>query len=410
MKRVRIGKVRFGIIGCGSVVYIAHMRAFQENADKAEVVATCDPSEERAKDVAKRTGAKAWYTDHKKLLKRDDVDAVLIASANYAHCEQGIDAAEAGAHAIIEKPLACTNREAWAIVNACRKAGVRLITGTNQRFWIQHEIAKQLVEQGALGKVVEGRSSLHETWDYYQGRDLKKLDRVAVSAWRVNPEEAGAATLFDQGSHRVDLVRWLLGSEVKRVVGFAKHTVTPVEYSPLDDVAWLLMEFENGSFGCASMDKISRAVSNITELYGTEGTIFTSSEALNPFQSVPLAIFIDKARSDELPEIVRKYRYPTNFWADDLFNERVGKPIDKRWITIYPPYEWSYSRMMSHFIDCLLHDKEPSVKPEDGARIMDVLCGVFKSMETGRWVDMPLREEVIPPMYRQKYKPPGEYL
>ena len=74
--------------------------------------------------------------------------------------------------------------------------------------------------------------------------------------------------------------------------------------------------------------------------------------------------------------------------------------MPKRWISIVPPREWSYTRMVNHFVECIKEDKEPKVKGEDGAWAMEVLCGVFKSMETQSWVDLPLKEEVIPPGYK----------
>ena len=99
------------------------------------------------------------------------------------------------------------------------------------------------------------------------------------------------------------------------------------------------MEFENGSIAAVSSDRFSPVVSNITEIYGTQGTMFLSSEATNPFQSVPLAIYSDNDYSwDELPDDMRKWCYPQNFWPNDV----IGKTVPKRWISISPPREWSY--------------------------------------------------------------------
>jgi len=66
---------------------------------------------------------------------------------------------------------------------------------------------------------------------------------------------------------------------------------------------------------------------------------------------------------------------------------------------VHPPREWSYGRMVKHFIECIHQNKTPLVKGEDGARVLEVQCGVFKSIETGGWVNLPLKEEVFPPGY-----------
>ena len=123
----------------------------------------------------------------------------------------------------------------------------------------------------------------------------------------------------------------------------------------------------------------------------------TSSDATTPFQTAPLAVFTDKDYNlEELPKIIKDYRYPQLFWAEDVIN----KPISKRWVPIYPPRESNYLRMLKHFIECIIKDKEPRVTGEDGARAIEVMCAVFKSMQTGAWVDLPLKEEVVPPYYK----------
>ena len=383
--------LRFGVIGAGSISYYVHFPSIKSLPD-AELIAVCDVNAERARDAAIKWGAKSWYTNHEEMFKKEKgkLDAVIIASPNAYHRDQAVAAAEAGVHVIVEKPLACTNKEAWEIVNACKRAGVKLMVGCNYRFWMPNEIAKDLIDEGIIGKPIMGRTALHEGWNLYP-------ETVAFSKFRYNPKEAGAGALFDLGSHKVDLLMWFLGSKPKKVVGIAKRLATPESKTILDDAVTILIEFENGALGCVTLDRFSPVVSEVNEVYGTEGTIYTSTEAGGPFRSVPLAVYTHKDYSWETcPDILKKYRWPIFFWAEDL----ISKPMSKRWVSIVPPREWSYTRMVNHFIECLREDKEPRVKGEDGAWVLEVLCGVFKSMETGSWVDLPLKEEVIPPNYR----------
>jgi predicted dehydrogenase len=159
-----------------------------------------------------------------------------------------------------------------------------------------------------------------------------------------------------------------------------------------------MLEFENGAQGYVSCNRFSPAVSQATELYGTEGTIYTTTDATNPFQSWPMAVFTNKEFNiDEYPEILKNYRWPELFWVED----RVPEHVRKRWVPICPPrHPNNYERMCAHFHDCIINDKEPLVSGDDGARSIEVMCAVFKSMETGGWVDLPLKEEVIPPNYK----------
>ena len=263
------GKIGMGVIGCGSISWLCHFPSIKA-IPELELVAVCDSNEEYARKAAEKWGAKKWYTDYRKMVENKDLNAVVIASANSVHCEQTIAAARAGLHVYVEKPMAVTNKEAWEMVRVCRENNVKLTVGTNQRFWLQHEWAKKLIDDGVIGEVKFGRSSLHETWHLYQ-------DNVAYSDWRLKPKQAGSATLFDQGSHRVDLLRWLVGSEAKRVVGVAKRVATPEDVCSLDDLSWVAIEFENGAYGFVTTDKFSPVVSNITEIYATEGMLFALS-------------------------------------------------------------------------------------------------------------------------------------
>jgi predicted dehydrogenase len=178
----------------------------------------------------------------------------------------------------------------------------------------------------------------------------------------------------------------------------AQRVAMPAEYTLCDDLAVILMEFENGAIGHISCNRFSHAVSQSTDIWGTEGTIHTATDATNPFQSWPMAVYTNKDYSrDTLPQILKDYRWPELFWVEDW----IANPVRKRWIPICPPRSPSnYERMCAHFMDCLANDKEPLVSGEDGARSIEVMCAVFKSMETKAWVELPLKEEVIPPNYK----------
>jgi predicted dehydrogenase len=384
-------KFGFGVVGCGSIAEIAHFPSIKKTPG-AELVAVCDINPETARQAAEKWGAKAWFTDYREMyVKADGLHAVILATPNNVHRNQAVAAAKAGLHVVVEKPLAVTNKEAWDIVNACRQAGVKLMVGCDRRFWTQNQWAKQLIEQDVIGQVLMARSSLHEHWVHYQ-------HHVAKTDFRLRADVAGGAALPDTGAHAIDLLTWLVGSPVKRTVGIAKRLAMPETYTLCDDTVWVLMEHENGSYGCVSCNRFSHAVSQVTELYGTEGTIYTSSDATNPFQSVPMAVYTNREYSvDELPEILRNFRWPQLFWVED----RLNPTVQKRWVPLMPPREPNnYGNMTRHFMDCLLHDAEPLVSGEEGARAVEVMCAVYKSMETGSWVELPLEEEIIPPNYK----------
>ena len=385
-------KIGMAVIGCGSIAELAHFPSISRTSE-IELVAVCDINEGTAREAAKKWNGKSWYTDYEKMFsERDDIDAVVIASPPKFHREHGVTAAKKGVHILLEKPLAVTNYEAWDIVNAAKENKVKLMVGCDRRFWRQNQWAKELIEEEVIGKVMMGRATMHEHVRFYQ-------DNIAKTDFRLHPEIAGGSAVADTGAHAIDLLIWLIGSPVKRVTGIADRRVLDEKrWGKCDDTAVIMMEHENGALGYVSCNRFTPAVSQFTELYGDEGTILTTSDATNPFQTAPLAVFTNKDYEHEnLPEIIRKYRWPQIFWAEDM----ITHPVQKRWVSIYPPREPNnYYYLCQHFLDCIINDKEPLTKGEDGARAVEVMCAVFKSMETKGWVDLPLKEEVIPPYYQ----------
>ncbi len=385
-----MAQIGVGIIGAGSIADIGHCPSIRA-LPNAKLVALCDSNEEILGRMAKKWEPEKTYSNYEDLLEDKDIEAVIIASPNRFHAQQAIDAMRAKKNVIVEKPFACTHEEAWKMVEVCHKEGVLLMAGTNQRFWAQNIIAHDLISDGFIGKPMMGRSSLHESWNLYH-------EQLSFTDFRAKPFEAGAGALFDLGAHRTDLLIYLMNAMPKRVVGMIKRLVTPEEYTPLDDSFWIMIEFDNGATGIVSGDRYSPAVSNISEVYGSDGTIFTGSEATNPFQSAPLAVFTSKNfRQEELPAIIKDYRYPQLFWSEDIMQPDGFVP--KRWVPVYPPRGWAYKSMLEHFLDCIEKGVTPSLTPEVSAMVTDVLIGAYKSMETGSWVDLPLTEEYIVPGY-----------
>ena len=238
------------------------------------------------------------------------------------------------------------------------------------------------------------RSCLHEHWYNYQ-------NHVAKTDFRLDVKRTGGAAINDTGAHAIDLLTWLNGSRVKRAVGVAKKLAMPDEYTMNDDTALLMVEFENGAYGTVSCNRFSPAVNQNPELCGTEGTIFTATDAVNPYQSWPMAVFTNRDYSyDDLPEVLKNFRWPELFWVED----KINNPVRKRWIPICPPrYPNNYQKMLEHFFDGIINDKEPLTSGEDGARATEVMCAVHKSMKDGNWVELPLKEEIVP----EGYEPPA---
>ncbi|HEX3584052.1 MAG TPA: Gfo/Idh/MocA family oxidoreductase [Thermoanaerobaculia bacterium] len=212
--------LRVAIVGCG-LIGQKRSRALAD----AKVVVCCDAIEERAASLAKAAGA-ASCADWQEVVRRDDVDAVIVATTNDMLAPVSLAAIEAGKHVLVEKPAARSVAEVAPLIEAAARRDVRVRVGFNHRYHPALLKAREIVDSGSAGDLmfVRGR--------YGHGGRLG-YDKE----WRADPEKAGGGELIDQGVHLIDLARWFLG-DFTSVDGFA---ATYFWQMPVDDNAFLLL-------------------------------------------------------------------------------------------------------------------------------------------------------------------------
>ena len=187
-----MANVRVGFIGCGGIANGKHFpgMAQQEGVD---MCAFCDLILERAEKAAKEYGtpdAKV-YTDYHELLADPTIDAVHVLTPNVAHCEITVAALEAGKHVLCEKPMAATPADAKKMLEARDRTGKMLTIGYQYRHFPENQVAKKVVDSGALGDV------------YYA--EATYLRRRGVPTWGVFTDKAkqGGGPLIDIGTHEI---------------------------------------------------------------------------------------------------------------------------------------------------------------------------------------------------------------
>jgi len=223
--------VRVGIVGCG---LIGGKRARSIAALGHTVAATADTVLDRAAALAKGYPGCAAVSDWRELVKRDDLDAVVVATINDSLAPLTLAAVKAGKHVLVEKPAARSADELRPVAAAARSAGVVVRVGFNHRFHPALLKAHELVNAGAVGDLmfVRGR--------YGHGGRVG-YDRE----WRANPELAGGGELLDQGVHLIDLTRWFLG-DVTDVSGVAGTFFWDM---PVEDNGFVCLRHAGGTVG-----------------------------------------------------------------------------------------------------------------------------------------------------------------
>lgn len=227
-----VKKLKIGVIGCGriSVMHLQSIRAIED----AELICCCDVKKDRADGVALKYGCKAYY-DYEKMLDEESLDAVHICLPHYLHTKAAIYAFSRGVNVLSEKPMDVDYESAVNAVKVAKEKGVLYGVIFQCRYNDSAEFVKAALRSGKLGKIISAVSVL--TWSrpdsYYSESD-----------WKGTWDKEGGGVVIDQAIHTIDLVRWIVDSEVKSVscsMANRGHSIVDVE-----DSAEGLITFENG--------------------------------------------------------------------------------------------------------------------------------------------------------------------
>jgi len=235
--------VRYGIIGCGAIAQRRHIPEAAANK-LSEVVAIADPVRGRAQETAGPLGAAA-YTDYKKMIKEQDLDAVVVCGPNKLHAPMTVDGFKAGLHVLVEKPMATSRAEGKRMIAAAKKARKFLMVGMNQRLMPIHAKAKEVLDSGRLGKPIAFETSFK-----HSGPDGWSVD--GAKSWFFKKPPAVMGVTGDLGVHKADLMRWLLGEEFVLAGGLITTLDKRTEKGrliPLDDVAYITLKSKSGVVG-----------------------------------------------------------------------------------------------------------------------------------------------------------------
>jgi len=222
-------KIGFGVIGAG-IWGNSHAWIYSTEPD-SELIAVCDKIEEKAKALAEKYRARRWYTDPEKMLKDPEIQAVGIATPDFAHREPFIAACQAGKHILLEKPLATNHEDLKLMKTAYEESGVRVMIDFHARWNPPLVVAKNNIDQGTIGEIISM---------YYRLNDTIFVPTKMLS-WAEK-----SSILWFLGSHTVDTLRFLSGKEVKRVYSVSRSEVLVKLGVNVPDIYQSVLEMEDG--------------------------------------------------------------------------------------------------------------------------------------------------------------------
>ncbi|MEL6107571.1 MAG: Gfo/Idh/MocA family oxidoreductase [Planctomycetota bacterium] len=260
MKPLNIGMVGYGFMGRTHSNGYAQANHFFDLEYKPVLKAVCARNKDKAQAFADQWGYESVETDWKELIKRDDIDAIDVCTPNNLHKEISIAAAEAGKMVLCEKPLAMSAADGEEMCEVIEKAGVKNMVWYNYRRVPAVTLAKQLIDEGRLGKIFHYRANFLQDWtinaDVPQG---------GAATWRLDADEAGSGVTGDLLAHCIDTAIWLNGgiTDVSAVtetfVKERKHAETgEVKEVKIDDACAFHCHFDNGSLGLFESTRYAR--------------------------------------------------------------------------------------------------------------------------------------------------------
>ena len=328
--------VRIVIIGSGDISRKRHIPGILRSSN-GELRGFYNRNVERSEEAAAAWGGIAYRT-YEDVLNDEDVDAVLIATPTPTHYELTMRALHAGKHVLCEKPLALNGREAAEMAEAAEAEGRKLMVCHVQRLYEPCQWAKRLIEDGEIGRVLSFRTFLGV-----------KGAQAAPSAGNV-PWKNSVAEL---GSHRIDLMRYLLHSEAKRVFADLTQLDRDKPDAALvsgDDNTMAIVEYENGVHGIMGFSRTSYGGNDrTTTIFGTEGVLTIYGE------ECPLML-------------VRRN------------GEKICYPL-----TCEEQKKLEITNIHELFFACIEQDTEPFISGRDGLAVMQVIDAMEESCREGRW-------------------------
>jgi predicted dehydrogenase len=376
MKPLRVGVIGYGMIGkIHTMAYLA-IPVYSQGEVPIKLAAICSGHEKNCKAAMQAAPFEWTTTDYHQILASQDLDVVSICSPNYLHREMVTEALQSGKHVYAEKPLALNLNEAEQIMAVFEKN--RFTTGMAfvYRFIPAVMRARQMIDEGALGRVFHFRMAYHRS---------KHIDEGLPITWRFQKQFSGGGALADLGSHLIDLTFYLLEDQIQAVfntteifVARRRSAENPANLIPVDvdDYSLLQVRMVNGAVGVLEASRYATGSENeiVFEIFGSRGALkfnindpghlyfFDVADTVQPLGGV-----------SGFKAIQAMQRYPDCQLVDPY--------TESGWIRYHIASQY-------YFLKSILEGEEHHPNLEDGLQVQRVLEAAYLSAEKRQWVNL----------------------
>ena len=331
--------LRAAVVGLGLGRH--HVEAYAANP-AVELAALCDANAERLAGYLARLPETRGYADLEEMLSKERLDLVSIVTPDWLHVGMGIQALRAGAHVISTKPLTTTIEDARTFIAAAEKAGRHLMVAHERRFHPRYLAMKRVLDEGLLGQI------FYAELDYFTHKG-RQFDNTPWYKSAEHPRDA----ILGTGAHAVDLLRWFAG-EVEEAWGAGNHLA--YKEFPGDDCQIGVFKLAGGAIG-----KVTQTYGSIrgagepdlrVVLHGTKGSLEDEKVfSLDFFDGAPVAEVAERKPWRAVPPVAQEVS--------------------------------SHRATIDHFVDCLVHGREPQPDGREGARTVAACLAVVEAARTG---------------------------
>ena len=380
-KELRIGMVGYGFMGRTHSNAYKRLNDFFPCDHRPVLKAVCARDPKKAQAFADNWGYERVETDWKKLVSAPDIDLIDIGSPNDTHYEIAIAAAKAGKMILCEKPLAMNLKEAEAMTRAVEKAGVPNMVWFNYRRVPSIALAKQLVDEGRVGKAFHYRATYLQDWTI-----ATDVPQGGPGLWRLDAAVAGSGVTGDLLAHSIDTAMWLNGpisqvtAKTATFVKERKHAITgKVQPVGIDDACMFLAEFENGSIGTFESTRYARGRKNFNtfEMNGADGSLYFDLE-----EPEYLQYFEYKQMQSG-----KKMESHVTGWRKIHTTNSEHPYMNRYWVPgTCIGYEHTFLNALADFVMGLESGKPTQPDFRNALQTQRVCDAVLKSAKTGKWI------------------------
>ncbi len=363
-----ITRLKTGIVGCGKVagIHAAALKSLPGSLFKA----VCSRNEAKVTEFAARYDVKP-YISVTKMVSKEELDAVCICTPHPAHRIPAVEALEAGASVLIEKPLASSLEDCDVMLSASAKTGRIIGVISQRRFYAPCLRLKKAIDEGRIGKPALGMVLMLGWRDekYYQS-----------DPWRGSWKGEGGGVLVNQAPHQLDLLQWFMGSEIEEVQGIWRNLNHP--YIDVEDTALAILKFKNGGIGNILVSNSQKpGIYGKVHIHGTNG-------ASAGVQTDGGAMFIAGMSGILEPPV-------NDIWTIPGEEEKLRDWVkeDSEFFNSINPMEYYHRLQIKDFLDALVHGGNPMVTGSEGRVTVEIFTAIYRSTRDGKPVRFPLYPE-----------------